>query len=51
MKTKKVFYSITCLIGALTIGFFANQLNTLLGSLMFTMGCIIMIISIIKLSK
>ena len=51
MKNKKFYYGLMCIVGAVSIGYFANKLNTFIGALMFSLGCIILVFSIIKLSK
>ena len=48
---KKAFQAICCAVGSGMIGFFANQLNTVVGSLCFTLGVILLITSIILVSK
>lgn len=51
MKKKKLLYAITCALGSGMIGFFAKDLNEIYGSILFTIGIILMVSSIIKLSK
>ena len=48
---KKAFQVICCAAGAGMIGFFANQLNTVVGSACFTLGIVMLVISIILISK
>ena len=48
---KKVLQVICCAVGSGTIGFFANQLNTGVGSLCFTIGVVLLVNSIILISK
>ena len=48
---KKAFQVIFCAAGSGMIGFFANQLNTVVGSLCFTLGVILLVASIILVSK
>ncbi len=48
---KKFFYIICCAAGAGMIGFFANQLNTVVGCVFFTLGVALLVGSIILLSK
>ena len=48
---KKVFNFICCATGAGMIGFFANQLNTLVGCVFFTLGVVLLVGSIILVSK
>ena len=48
---KKVFQVICCAAGAGMIGFFANQLNTVIGCVFFTLGVALLVGSIILMSK
>ena len=48
---KKVFYIICCATGAGMIGFFANQLNTVVGCVFFTLGVALLVGSIVLASK
>ena len=48
---KKVLQIICCALGSGMIGFFANQLNTGVGSLCFTIGVVLLVNSIILISK
>ena len=48
---KKVFQVICCAVGAGMIGFFANQLNTIIGCVFFTLGVALLVGSIILVSK
>ena len=48
---KKAFCVISCAVGAGMIGFFANQLNTVVGCLFFTLGVVLLVASIILVSK
>ena len=48
---KKAFQVIFCAAGSGMIGFFANQLNTVVGSSCFTLGVILLVASIILVSK
>ena len=48
---KKVFQVICCAAGAGMIGFFANQLNTVIGCVFFTIGVVLLVSSIILVSK
>lgn len=48
---KKVLQVICCAIGSGMIGFFANQLNTVVGSVCFTLGVVMLVASIIIISK
>ena len=48
---KKMIQLICCAVGGGLIGFFANQLNTGVGSLCFTIGIVLLVNSIILISK
>ena len=48
---KKVLQVICCAAGAGMIGFFANQLNTVIGCVFFTLGVVLLVGSIIPVSK
>ena len=48
---KKILQVICCAVGSGMIGFFANQLNTGVGSLCFTIGVVLLVNSIILISK
>ena len=48
---KKAFQVICCAVGSGMIGFFANQLNTIVGCVFFTVGVVLLVGSIILLSK
>jgi len=48
---KKFFHIICCAAGAGMIGFFANQLNTVIGCVFFTLGVALLVSSIILASK
>ena len=48
---KKAFQVICCAVGSGMIGFFANQLNTVVGSVCFTLGIVLLVVSIIIISK
>ena len=48
---KKVLPVICCAAGAGMIGFFANQLNTVTGCVFFTLGVVLLVSSIILVSK
>ena len=39
---------ITIGIGSVMIGYFANQLNTIVGSVCFTLGIVLLVSSIVK---
>ena len=51
MDIKKLFQVICCAVGAAMIGFFANQLNTVVGCVFFTLGVAFLVGSIILVSK
>ena len=48
---KKVLQVICCALGSGMIGFFANQLNTVVGCVFFTLGIVLLVGSIVLLSK
>ena len=48
---KKALQVICCALGGGMIGFFANQLNTVVGSVCFTLGVVLLVASIILISK
>ena len=48
---KTMIQIICCAVGSGMIGFFANQLNTGVGSLCFTIGVVLLVNSIILISK
>ncbi|MBR6509242.1 MAG: hypothetical protein IKT38_01370 [Clostridia bacterium] len=48
---KKVLPIICCASGSGMIGFFANQLNTVVGCVFFTLGVVLLVSSIILMSK
>ena len=48
---KKAFQVICCAAGAGMIGFFANQLNTVIGCVFFTLGVALLVASIVIISK
>ena len=48
---KKTLQIICCAVGSGMIGYFANQLNTGVGSLCFTIGVVLLVSSIILVSK
>ena len=51
MDIKKLFQVICCAAGAGMIGFFAHQLNTVVGFVFFTLGVALLVGSIILVSK
>ena len=48
---KKAFHVICCASGGGMIGFFANQLNTVVGCVFFSLGVVLLVGSIIPVSK
>ena len=48
---KKVLQVICCAVGSGMIGFFANQLNTILGCVFFTLGVALLVYSIAMVGK
>ena len=48
---KKVLQVICCAAGSGMIGFFANQLNTVIGCIFFTLGVALLVGSIVLVSK
>ena len=48
---KKVLQVICCAVGSGMIGFFANQLDTVVGCVCFTLGIAMLVASIIIISK
>ena len=48
---KKVFQVICCAVGGGMIGFFANQLDTVIGCVCFTLGIALLVGSIVLVSK
>jgi len=48
---KKTFHIICCAAGSGMIGFFANQLNTVVGCVFFTLGIVLLVGSIVLVSK
>ncbi len=48
---KRVLQVICCAVGSGMIGFFANQLNTIVGSVCFTLGVVLLVASIVIISK
>ena len=51
MKKKKLLFAILCALGSGTVGFFANQLNTVVGCVFFTLGIVLLVGSIVLVSK
>ena len=48
---KKVIQAVGCAVGGGMIGFFANQLNTVIGSVCFTLGVTLLVASVALISK
>ena len=48
---KKFLQVICCAVGSGMIGFFANQLNTVVGSALFTLGVAMLVVSIVIVTK
>ena len=48
---KNVLQVICCAVGSGMIGFFANQLNTVIGCVFFALGVVLLVCSIILFSK
>ena len=48
---KKALQVICCAVGSGMIGFFANQLNTVIGCVCFTLGIAMLVTSIIIISQ
>lgn len=48
---KKFIQIACCAIGSGMIGFFANQLDTVIGSVFFTLGVAMLVVLIIVISK
>ncbi|MBO5908045.1 MAG: hypothetical protein J6Q85_07865 [Clostridia bacterium] len=48
---KKALQVISCATGGAMIGFYANQLNTLTGGVCFTIGVVLLVVSIVINSK
>ena len=48
---KKFLQVICCAVGSGTIGFFANQLNTVIGAVCFTVGVAMLVASIVLITK
>ena len=51
MNKKKILHTILCILGSIMIGYFANQLSTLYGSILFVIGIILLVYSSVKLNK
>lgn len=48
---KKALHVICCALGSGMIGFFANQLNTIVGCVCFTLGIAMLVASIVLITK
>ena len=48
---KKSIQIALCALGSGMIGYFANQLNTVAGSVLFTLGVIMLVFSMVLISK
>ena len=48
---KKTMQIICCALGSGMIGYFANQLNTVVGSMLFILGIVMLVISIAMISR
>ena len=48
---KKILQVLCCAVGSGMVGFFANQLNTVAGSVLFTLGVALLVCSIIMICK
>ena len=48
---KKVLQTICCAVGSGMIGFFAGELNTIVGAVCFTLGVALLVGSIVLISK
>ena len=48
---KKIIQIACCALGSGMIGFFANQLNTIVGSVCFTLGVAMLVASIVLITK
>ncbi len=50
MKSKKL-YTIGCAVGGVLVGFFAGELNSVLGAILFTVGVTLITVCVYKLTK
>lgn len=48
---KKYMRIACCALGSGMIGFFANRLDSLVGSVLFTLGIVLLVVSIAAMSK
>ena len=51
MKKKKILFTILCVLGSGTVGFFANHLTEWYGCILFGIGVALMVYSITNLNK
>ena len=51
MNKVKMVYGFLCGVGGILIGLFANNINTILGGGLFSIGIAILVFSIVKLNK
>ena len=51
MNKVRIFYGFLCGVGGILIGLFANNLNTIFGGGLFSIGIAILVFSIVKLNK
>ncbi len=51
MDKVRMVYGFLCGVGGVLIGLFANNLNTILGGGIFSIGIAILVFSIVKLNK
>jgi len=51
MKRKKLAYTILLIIGGVLLGYFVNNLGTLYGSFLFTLGIFLLVVSSIKINE
>ncbi len=48
---RKFAQTACCIVGSIMIGFFANRLDTLTGSLLFALGVMILVFSIVFIAN
>lgn len=51
MKRKKIFYTLLCLVGGITVGYFANKLTEIYGCILFGVGIALIVYSTFNLTK
>ena len=51
MDKVKMVYGFLCGVGGILIGLFANNLNTIFGGGLFSIGIAILVFSVVKLNK